>query len=326
MKSNILTITLNPAIDQTIEIPGFAAGKVNRVTASRFDAGGKGINVASILGDLKIPTLVTGFLGEQNASIFEQHFVTKGIEDRFLRVSGATRTGIKIVDTKSRETTDINFPGLQLGPVEAERLLAEVDTLVEQGTWCVLSGSLPPGLPADFYEQLIRRIHVRGGRVALDTSGEPLRYALQAGPEIAKPNLHELEEILGVELEDTNQILKSVHRLYSHKKSLVAISMGSEGALFCNGRSVLLARPPRVEVRSTVGAGDAMVAGILWSQIQGLDLANTARIATAFGAHAVTRCGAGVHLEEIYSLQKQVTIEVLEGEPSIEPVAAGEGA
>jgi 1-phosphofructokinase len=323
--AKILTITLNPAIDQTVEIPDFASGKVNRVAHSRLDAGGKGINVASILSDLKVPSIATGFLGKENTSIFEQHFAAKRIEDRFLRVPGLTRIGIKVVDPKSRETTDINFPGLPLGPRNAEDLLEQVDQLVESGMWCVLSGSLPPGLPADCFEQLIGHMHARGGRVVLDTSGEPLKYALQAGPEIVKPNIYELEEVLGTSLRDRLQILHSISLLRRHTKTLVAISMGGEGAVFSDGNAVLLARPPRVEVRSTVGAGDAMVAGIVWSQIQGLDLLSTARIATAFGSYAVSRCGSELQLNEIHRLQELVTIEVLEGEPSITPVAAGEG-
>lgn len=323
--AKVLTITLNPAIDQTVEIPDFAAGKVNRVAHSHFNAGGKGINVASILSDLNLPTIATGFLGEENTSIFEQHFAAKRIEDRFLRVPGSTRIGIKVVDPKSRETTDINFPGLPLGPRNAKDLLERIDLLVESGMWCVLSGSLPPGLPPDYFQQLIDQVHACGGRAVLDTSGEPLKYALQAGPEIVKPNIHELEEILGTSLGSRLEILHSIGLLRRQTKSLVAISMGGEGAVFSDGNAVLLTRPPRVEVRSTVGAGDAMVAGIVWSQMQGLDLLSTARIATAFGSYAVSRCGSELELDEIHRLQALVSIEVLEGEPSIAPVAAGEG-
>jgi 1-phosphofructokinase len=323
--SRILTITLNPAIDQTLEIAGFAAGQVNRVLTSRMDAGGKAINVASILADLQLPTVVTGFLGEQNAALFEKHFAAKGLEDRFVRVPGANRVGIKIVNTEDRETTDINFPGLQIGEDSRARLMRQVEELVVDGTWCVLSGSLPTGLNPDFYALLIARIHALGGRVVLDTSGEPLRQAVAVSPDILKPNLAELEELFGKKVSTPQQALDAAARLRGDRDALVVVSMGSEGALFANRETALLVRPPRVSVYSTVGAGDAMVAGIVWAQIQGLDLWETARLATAFGAHAVTRCEAGVDIDQVRAFIPQVSVETITSECAGEPIAAGQG-
>lgn len=324
----ILTLTPNPAIDQTLEIAGFAAGQVNRVLTSRMDAGGKGINVASILADLQVPTVVTGFLGEQNAAIFEKHFAAKRLEDRFVRVPGANRVGIKVVNTENRETTDINFPGLQIGEESMTRLMRQVEELVVDGAWCVLSGSLPTGLNPDFYALLIARVHVLGGRVVLDTSGEPLRRAVAESPDILKPNLAELEELFGEKISTPQQALDAATRLRGDREALVVVSMGSDGALFCDGETALLARPPRVSVYSTVGAGDAMVAGIVWAQIQGLDLGETARLATAFGAHAVTRCEAGVEIDQVRALMHQVSVETITSEcegASVAAVQAGQG-
>lgn len=323
--TRILTITPNPAIDQTLEIAGFAAGKVNRVLTSRMDAGGKGINVASILGDLNVPTVVTGFLGEQNAGLFEKHFAAKGLEDRFVRVPGSTRIGIKVVNTEDRETTDINFPGLNLGEESQEQLMRTVDELVVEGSWCVLSGSLPEGLKPDFYARLIERIHSLGGRVLLDTSGEPLRQAVAAEPDILKPNVAELEELFGEKVSTPQQIMDAADRLRGDRDALVVVSMGAEGALFASRETALQARPPRVHVYSTVGAGDAMVAGIVWAQLEGLDLEQTARLATAFGAYAVTRCGAGLEINQVRALMNQVSVETITGECSGEPIAAEQG-
>ena len=323
--TRVLTITPNPAIDQTLEIAGFAVGKVNRVLTSRKDTGGKGINVASILGDLNVPTVVTGFLGDQNAGLFEKHFAAKGLEDRFVRVPGANRIGIKVVNTENREKTDINFPGLNLSEASLAQLMRTVDELIVDGTWCALSGSLPAGLNTDFYARLIERIHSLGGRVLLDTSGEPLRQAVAALPDILKPNLAELEELFGEKVSTTQQVLDAADRLRGDGDALVVVSMGAEGALFANRETALQVRPPRVHVYSTVGAGDAMVAGIVWAQLQGLDLEQTARLATALGAHAVTRCGAGVDINKVRALMNQVSVETITGESSGEPVAAEQG-
>ncbi len=327
VQPRVLTVTPNPAIDQTLEVAGFAAGRVNRVLSSRMDAGGKGINVATTLGELKVPVMVTGFLGAQNAAIFEDHFVAHGLQDQFLRVPGSTRTGIKVVDTETRETTDINFSGLQIKPAEAALLQKAVQKLAIPGSWNVLSGSLPVGLDADFYSGLIHAIHARGGHALLDTSGEPLRHALFARPEIVKPNLAELEELVGRQLGTTAEVLEATDELLTGSTRLVVLSMGAEGALFLNRQTALLAHPPRVPVVSTVGAGDAMVAGIVWSLLEGMDLTQTARWSTAFGAYAVTRCGAGIQMAAVENLVEQVRVSVLQrnlntGRAIAEPIAA----
>jgi 1-phosphofructokinase len=316
-QQTILTVTPNAAIDQTLEVEGFAAGAVNRVLSSRIDAGGKGINVASILGDLQLSVTVTGFLGARNAAIFEEHFAAKGLVDRFVRVPGSTRTGIKIVDAKTRETTDLNFPGVAVQPEAVAQLRQTVEELTIAGGWQVLSGSLPQGLGAEFYHGLIQAIHTRCGHVLLDTSGEPLRRAIQtapdeARPEIIKPNLAELEELIGRPVRNIAQALTAADTLLIGATRLVVVSMGAEGALFVDRQSALVARPPRVPVVSTVGAGDAMVAGIVWSLLQGLDLTHLARWSTAFGAYAVTRCGAGIEMDAVQALMEQVTVSALE--------------
>lgn len=310
--AQVLTVTPNPAIDQTLEIADFAAGRVNRVLSSRSDAGGKGVNVATILGELDVPVLVTGFLGEQNAKLFEQHFAAHKLQDRFLRVPGATRTGIKITDTESRDTTDINFPGVQVAPEDASKLLGTVEELSGKEGWHVLSGSLPVGLEPDFYRSLIEAIHSKGGQVLLDTSGVPLRHAVAARPEILKPNLAELEELLDTPVRSVEQARAAAGELLTGSTRLVVVSMGGDGALFVTREVALVAQPPRVNVVSTVGAGDAMVAGIVWSLLQGMDLQETARWSTAFGAYAVTRCGAGVERQTVQTLKEQVKVSSLE--------------
>ena len=147
-----LTITLNPAIDRTISIPNFEAGKVNRVQGEYSNAGGKGVNVASSLADAGHRVAVTGFLGRENATLFERHFTRKRIADHFVRLDGETRVGIKITDPVLKETTDINFPGAEPLPSDLTALRAAIEQV--DAEWFVIAGSLPPGLETTIYRDL----------------------------------------------------------------------------------------------------------------------------------------------------------------------------
>ena len=308
----IVTVTLNPAIDQTLSIPGFAAGQVNRVAASRSDAGGKGVNVASCLADLGLDVVATGFLGMENAALFESLFARKRITDRFVRIAGSTRVGLKIVDDQTRQTTDVNFPGLSPRAADVAELFDRIAALAAPGGWFVLSGSVPLGAPEGIYATLIDSIHAKGARVVLDTSGPALREALEARPEVVKPNAEELEELVGQALGTPGAVLEAARSLLDRGVQLVVISMSDSGAVFVDRGGALLARPPQVTVRSTVGAGDAMIAGIIAATLDDLPLEEVARTATACGALAVTRIGAGIEdLAELRSLQGEVEIESL---------------
>jgi 1-phosphofructokinase len=311
---SVVTVTLNPAIDQTVRVAGFAAGRVNRVTQSRSDAGGKGVNVACFLADLGIDVAVTGFLGSDNLALFENLFEQKGVTDRFVTLAGSTRVGLKVVDVVTRQTTDLNFPGLTPGNGELTDLFERIAELAEPGRWFVLAGSVPAGVPDDVYAQLTATIHEGGGGVVLDTSGQPLQAALQNPPEVMKPNLEELAELLGAELDTPDAVCDAARSLLDRGVERVVVSMGASGAVFVDRELALLARPPHVPVASTVGAGDAMVAGIVFGLLNDLPLAHLARIATASGAYAVTRIGGGMgNLAELEKLIQGVEIVVLDG-------------
>jgi len=310
---SVVTVTLNPAIDQTVSIPSFAEGQVNRVTESRSYAGGKGVNVACVLADLGVGVIVTGFLGALNPELFEKTFQSKGIEDRFVRIDGMTRTGIKIVDPSTQRTTDVNFPGLPPKHAEVAELFERITSLADPGgRWFVLSGSLPPGMPDHLYAALMPTLHRRGCRVLLDTSGGPLRKGLEGRPDVVKPNVDELAELTGSALDTPQAVRAAAETLLEKGIQRVVVSMGGEGAVFVDRGEALLAKPPRVEVRSTVGAGDAMVAGIVSAMLEDRSLEEVARRATACGAHAVTHLGAGIENQLRYrDLIQKVEIESL---------------
>lgn len=294
----VVAVALNPALDHTIEIDHLHVGEVNRAVRMQVDVGGKGINVASCLADFGITCAVTGQIGRDNAAQFETLFNGKGIDNRCFYLDGLTRINTKLVDLATGDTTDVNMPGPALEPdaIEAllERILARMDGLVRPSSWVVLSGSLPPLWPADTYQRMTDHVHRLGAHVLLDASGAALASGIGAAPDIIKPNRAELCELLGHPLSDTQSVVAAARELLARPNApgTVIVSMGGDGALFVTPQEALLAHPIETPLISTVGAGDAMVAGIVAGQIAGLSLANCARLATAFSAGKLARLGS----------------------------------
>ena len=284
-----VTVTLNPAVDCTVSIPRFTAGTVNRVKTAEYHPGGKGVNVASTLADLGHQTSVTGFLGRDNSAMFQDLFASKNIHDDFILLPGSTRTGIKIADAELDQTTDINFPGLSPSREKFRELMDRIETL--NATWFVLSGSLPENVDATIYRQLITTIRARNIQVLLDTSAAPLCHALKAFPTAIKPNIHELSELVGSPLKTREEVFNAASELLEKGIKLVVVSMGEDGALFVTKEQTLTAKPPVIPVVSTVGAGDAMVAGLIAGSLRGFDLESLARFSTACSMDAISRIG-----------------------------------
>jgi 1-phosphofructokinase len=310
-EQRVVTVTINPAIDQTITIPNFTAGAVNRVQSAQMDAGGKGINVASFLADFGQPATVTGFLGADNDGIFRRLFERKGIEDRCVRIAGQTRIGVKVSDEVLHQTTDINFPGETPSPADFASFFRILAELAADHEWFVLSGSIPRGVSPGIYAEMVQAL--AGKKVLLDTSGEGFRQALPAGPWLIKPNVDELSEYAGKPLETSTAILAQARAVMGrYNIHSVVISMGKEGAIFVEGDETVWAVPPAVEVKSTVGAGDAMVAGIVAGKIRGFTLIECARLATAFSVTAISHIGHGLpSIEELLSTKERVTLREL---------------
>lgn len=307
--TGIATLTLNPAIDQSVAIPDFAAGSVNRVAWEQSDPGGKGVNVASFLADLGFRVAVSGLLGRDNAGVFEQLFASKGMTDAFVRVPGKTRVNVKIIDETSQGITDINFPGPAATPDHLAELARTIEALLADHDCFVLSGSVPAGVPVAYYPDLIRRLKAAGKRVLLDSSGDPLRHGIAAGPWAIKPNIAELEELVGAPLPDQASVISAARQLLAAGLGCVVVSMGSEGALFVTADKCLQAIPPMVEVKSTVGAGDAMVAGFVAGSLRGWNLADCARLATASALGALTQLGPRLPSPAVIeSFMAQVTV------------------
>ena len=313
-----LTVTLNPAIDQTVTLDRLTPGAVHRARDARAHAGGKGINVASCLADWRAAHPVGdiaayGFLGSDNAAPFDTLFGAKSIADRMTHVGGATRTNLKLVDEAG--TTDINLRGIAVTPDMAGTLCDGLAQAVRGDDLIVLAGSVPPGCPPDIYTSLTARLRERGGTVLLDTSGAPLRLALDADslPHVVKPNRDELAEWIGRPVETTDELLDAARRLHRRGVALVVVSAGEDGALFVSREGALTARLSVDTIASTVGAGDAMVAGIAAALIEEAPLERIARLATAFAVGKLSREGPNLPpANEIGTLAAKVEIRWLE--------------
>jgi 1-phosphofructokinase len=309
----IATVSLNPAIDQTALVPNFTAGAVNRVAREQSDAGGKGVNVASFLAHVGFPVVVTGLLGDANLEPFVRLFAEKGIVDRFVRVPGLTRVNVKIVDEVQDRVTDINFPGLRVANDHVAGLHAAIDALADDCEWFVLSGSVPSGVGDTVYAELVARLKRRGKTVVLDASGPPMAAAIAAAPDVIKPNIEELQELVGRRLSSHAEVVEAARALVGRGIGLVAVSMGKDGAVFVENGAAVLAVPPKIVVKSTVGAGDAMVAGIVTGTVRALDLADRARLATAFSLGALGEIGPRLPAPAvIQSTMRNVTVKSID--------------
>lgn len=306
----IATVTLNPAIDQTVRVDNFQPDRVNRSRLIRLDASGKGVNVASFLTDYGFETAVTGWLGQENVSIFEQFFRAKNIEDRFVRIPGSTRINVKVVDEPKQQTTDINMPGQTPPEAALASLLETIEQLTDSCDWFVLSGSLPPQVPATCYATIIATLKRKKKQIILDTSGEALRAGIQAGPTIVKPNIEELRQYTDQPLGSIGEVQQAAQQLLNDETRLVVVSLGKQGALLVEQSATILAIPPEMAVKKTFGAGDAMVAGLVAARIEGLLLEDCGRLATAFSMAAIAHPGYTLPAHDILMRYfERVTIE-----------------
>lgn len=290
--ARVLTVTLNPALDLTVQLPALRLGEVNRSDNLQVHAAGKGLNVAQVLADLGHQLTVTGFLGEANAQPFEQLFAARGFTDEFVRVAGETRSNIKLAEADGR-ITDINGPGLEVGAAQRDELLARLERLVPGHELVVVAGSLPRGVEVPWFVEMLQRLARLGARVALDTSGAALREGLALSPWLIKPNEEELAQARGLDPADAQALADEARRLNARIEHVV-MSQGAAGVSWFSPAAAWHAQPPKVRVVSTVGAGDSLLAGMLHGLLAGWPAERTLAHATAIAAQAVGQIGFGI--------------------------------
>lgn len=310
----ILTITLNPAIDKTIIVNHFVPNAVNRVQYSREDLGGKGINVAKILTKLDIPTIACGFIGRQNYATVAQFVDQEQLATDFVLVDGITRTNTKIVDLSTRLTTDVNEPGFNITQKEFNQLKTLIESVAGEVNYVVFAGSMCQGLSLQQYGELIKTAQ-KYSKVVIDAEKEALKEALNHSPLLIKPNVSELESYLKLEFESESQIIQAaIQVLRNSKTEMMLLSHGSQGAYFITTEMILKAEALTVDVRSSVGAGDSMLAGFLSEYVHHCKIEDALQVASACGALAVSQVGTqSFTKDEIMHLKNHVKIINLTG-------------
>ena len=280
----IYTVTLNPALDKTVEIPGMALDTVNRITEMRTDPGGKGINVSKVIAKLGGESCAAGILGGGSGKMLEKLLEGEPFATRFRFVEGQTRTNLKIIDREGHTNTDINEPGLTVTDADLDALLHELLAELRPGDIVVLAGSLPKGAPQDTYRTWTAACKKAGARVFLDADGALLAEGLKAAPYLIKPNDDELSRLAGKKLETLEELTAEGRRLLERGIERVVISLGGRGALYLRKGSTIYAEGLKVPVGSTVGAGDSVVAALAYAEAQGLSEEEAVRLSTAAGA------------------------------------------
>ncbi|MEV5614198.1 1-phosphofructokinase [Streptomyces bacillaris] len=284
----ILTVTPNPSLDRTYQLPGLVRGTVLRATADRVDPGGKGINVSRAVAAAGHRTVAVAPMGGPEGALLARLLGEHGIEAAGVPVTGSTRINVTLVEPDTT-LTKINAAGPELSAAEAEDVLEAVRARSAAADWIACCGSLPRGLPPQWYAELVARSHRAGARIALDTSGAALTAALREGPDVIKPNAQELAEAVGRPLATVGDALKAAEELRERGAGAVLASLGADGQLLVEASGAYFASARVATVRSNVGAGDASLAGFLTAGGHG---PGALASAVAHGAAAVQLAGS----------------------------------
>ncbi len=292
----ILTVTLNAAIDRTVAVPNFRLGRRHRAVESRTVAGGKGINVARALSLLGRPVIATGFVGGPTGTRVLEGLREESVLTDFTRIAAETRINLAVIDPTSGEQTEINERGPAVSPEETKRLFERIGYLASGARICVLAGSLPPGAGDDLYARLIADLGRRGVAVVLDAEGEAMLAGVRAGASMVTPNEREAEELVGQEFDgggDLAQGLQELVRLGAVEAAITrpegcvaAVGEGSE-------RRLLEIHTEPLEAVSTVGSGDAFLAGYVAARYEGRSPEDCLAYGVACGAESTQHFGAG---------------------------------
>lgn len=287
----IVTVTMNPAIDKTVDISYLEKGDLNRIKRVEVDAGGKGINVSKTIKALGGDSIAAGFIGGNSGGVIKNVLSELGITTDFVEVDGETRTNLKVVEDKG-DVTELNEPGPRVSDEQLEELITRLEGYAAPDTLFVLAGSIPAGVPKDAYRIITERVHEKGAKVLLDADGELFSESLKASPDMLKPNRSELERHFEMDYRASEkELVKLGERLMDEGVFLAAISLGQMGALFLTKDKKYRCQGLKVKAHSTVGAGDAMVAAMAYGWDAKLPLEECIRICMGVSAGAVTTIG-----------------------------------
>ena len=292
----IYTVTFNPAIDYGVTLGRFVTGQVNRTIGERYTAGGKGINVSMVLKNLGFASIMYGFTAGNTGKMLENMLLGQGYDTDFVRLSnGATRINVKI---KAVSETEINGMGPTVTEGELQKFYKKLDALKADDI-LVLAGTILKGMDKNIYKDIVRNMHSKNVKTIVDASGDVLINCLEEKPFLIKPNIHELEEIFDVEITGKEQVEEYARELRRKGAKNVIVSMAEKGAILVDETDKMhILDAPKGEVKNSVGAGDAMVAGFIAGYLKSLDYEKAFKLAVAAGSASAFNEGFAT-IEEI---------------------------
>jgi len=308
----IVTLTVNPCVDESADVDRVVPDRKLRCGAPRYEPGGGGINVARAVHRLGGDALAIYPAGGPAGDLLRTLLADEGVPQRAIPIASRTRENLNVFEISTGRQFRFVLPGPDLAPAEREALFAEVAGMRPFPRYLVASGSLPPGVPPDYLARLARLARERGGRFVLDGSGDPARRALEEGVFLAKPSLAEFQRLTGLTDAGEANLVREAQRWIARKRcEVVVVSLGVAGVLCVSSDSVERRAAPVVPVRSTVGAGDSMLAGIVWSLEGGRSLSNALRFGIAAGAATVMNPGTALcRREDAHRLYEEMSTRV----------------
>jgi 6-phosphofructokinase 2 len=295
----IVTITFSPCIDKSTSVASLISEKKLKCRIPKMEAGGGGINIAKAVKKLGGEATAIFPSGGYTGKFFNHLLQTENIHSVIIETSSETRENIIVTDETTGKQFRFGMPGTMLTEKEWKGCLAAVEDLQDAG-FIVASGSLPPGVPMNIYAQIAKIAHKKNAKFIVDTSGEALRQAAEEGVYLLKPNLGELSELAGRNKELLPSEIRTVAReiISKGKCRVLVISMGAAGAMLVTKEEVVMFKPPVVKVKSTVGAGDSMLAGIIFYLCQEKTLAQSVQYGVACGTAATMNPGTELFKKE----------------------------
>lgn len=307
----ILCLNLNAAIDKTVVVSSFEINKIHRPESMVALAGGKGCNVARALQTLGEAPVVSGWVGGFAGQFIEQELHRERIKTDFIHTDFESRTCTSILDPEKHTLTEIYELGEPVPLTKVEELRAHIQAIIGNYRAVTLSGSLPPGVPADFYASVIEIAREANVLTFLDSSGDALRKGAEATPFFVKPNETEARSLLGIGPERSMNFAQAAADLSTRYKTNVLLSMGAKGAIAAKGQEVFVIKSPTVEAKSAVGSGDCMLAGLTYGFLQGLSFEQAIICGVAAGTANTLTIGAGqFKIADFERLRSEVQISV----------------
>ncbi|MGH2871566.1 MAG: 1-phosphofructokinase family hexose kinase [Solirubrobacteraceae bacterium] len=291
----IITVTLNAAMDKTLEVPSFTPGRRHRTVDHTTTPGGKGVNIARALKRLGQPVIATGFAGGPTGSRIIEALDQESVLNDFVRIADESRTNTAVLDPTNGQQTEINERGPAVSVAELEVFREKLLYLARGASLCVFAGSLPRGVEAGVYFSLIRDVKRLGVTTVIDSDGDPLRMAMRAEPDLVSPNELEAEELVGHEFNDADDRARAVVEITRHgaREAIMTVSDGCYARVFQNGTASLYrVRIEEQEARSAVGSGDAFLAGYVSARYGEHDAEECLRFGVACGAESTQHFGA----------------------------------